>query len=86
MSGASHEMLEMLHGLVAKELVDRLRKGDATSADMANALRMLRENDITVIPDESDELDSLRDELAKKRKARKPDLSLAGKDKQELLQ
>ena len=82
---ASKDLLDGLHDLVAKTLSDKISTGEATSQDIANALRMLKDNDITVIPDDSDHLDELREKLHRKRSVHKPDLNVADKDLSELL-
>lgn len=81
---ANKETLELLHSLVAQSLVSRVESGEASSADIANALRMLRENDITIIEDDNDHLALLREKLSKKKKVHEPDLTFEGKNKDEL--
>ena len=46
MSKAPQETLENLHSQVANELSDRIRSGEASSADMSNAIKFLRDNGI----------------------------------------
>ncbi len=82
---ATKDVLDQLHELVARELSNKIRTGEATSADMANALRMLKDNDITIIPEDNDSLDELREKLHRKRSVHKPDLNVADKDLGELL-
>ena len=46
MSKAPQETLENLHSQVARELSDRIATGEASSADMSNAIKFLRDNGI----------------------------------------
>ena len=46
MSKAPQETLENLHSQVANELSDRIASGEASSADMSNAIKFLRDNGI----------------------------------------
>ena len=50
---ASEELLAALHGALAKELLDRIKSGEATAQDMANAIRLLKDNGITMDIDTS---------------------------------
>lgn len=47
---ASEEVLGRLHELVAIELTRRIESGEATAADIAQALKMLKDNNISAIP------------------------------------
>ena len=47
---AQQETLETLHSQVAQELLQRIISGDASSADMANAIKFLRDNGIEGLP------------------------------------
>ena len=53
MSKAPQETLENLHSQVANELSDRIASGEASSADMSNAIKFLRDNGIEglAVPD-----------------------------------
>ena len=46
MSKAPQETLENLHSQVARELSYRISGGDASSADMSNAIKFLKDNGI----------------------------------------
>ena len=46
MSKAPQEALENLHSQVARELSDRIATGEASSADMSNAIKFLKDNGI----------------------------------------
>lgn len=46
MSAASKDFMEQLHAAVAKELTDRIKTGDATAADISNAIKFLKDNGI----------------------------------------
>lgn len=45
---ASDEVLNQLHQIVARELADRIQSGEAKPADLAAAIKFLKDNDITV--------------------------------------
>jgi len=47
---ARKELLEELHGTVAVELLNRIRNGEARPADMANAIKFLKDNGIEGLP------------------------------------
>ena len=61
------EVLEKLLEASANQLLERIESGEYSPADMANALRMLKDNDVTVIVKDSDALSELHDKLAKRR-------------------
>ena len=46
MSKAPQEALENLHSQVARELSDRIATGEASSADISNAIKFLKDNGI----------------------------------------
>lgn len=46
MSKAPQETLENLHSQVARELSDRIATGEASSADISNAIKFLKDNGI----------------------------------------
>ena len=58
------KILSELHEAVAQDLLDRVRQGTATASDMANALKMLKDNNITVPEPEISEDDSVLNNLA----------------------
>lgn len=57
----------MLLEATAKDLLTRIENGEASSGDMANALRLLKDNDITITVRDSDALSELHEKLAKRR-------------------
>ena len=61
------ELLEALLEGTANLLLERIEAGEATPADVSNALRMLKDNDISVIVKDSDALSELNSKLAKRR-------------------
>ena len=61
------DLLELLLEGTAELLVERIQSGEATPADISNALRMLKDNDISVIVKDSDALSELNSKLAKRR-------------------
>lgn len=46
MGKATGEELDALHGLVAELLSDKIRSGEATAADIAQAIKFLKDNNI----------------------------------------
>ena len=56
---ARKEVLEELHGTVAVELLNRIRNGEARPADMANAIKFLKDNGIEGLPVEGAPLGNL---------------------------
>ena len=56
---ARKEVLEELHGTVAVELLNRIRNGEARPADMANAIKFLKDNGIEGVPVEGSPLGNL---------------------------
>ena len=42
--------LKQLHNEVAKELLQRIKSGDAKPADLAVAVKFLKDNEITALP------------------------------------
>lgn len=56
---ASSEMFELLHGILTKELINRIESGEATTADLRAAIDWLAKNDITGVPVEDSPLASL---------------------------
>ncbi len=60
---AQKDILETLHGAVAKELLDRIRSGEARPADMANAIKFLKDNGIEGLPIEGSPLGNLVDSM-----------------------
>jgi len=56
---AQKDILETLHGALAKELLDRIRSGEARPADMANAIKFLKDNGIEGLPMEGSPLGNL---------------------------
>ena len=56
---ARKEVVEELHGTVAVELLNRIRNGEARPADMANAIKFLKDNGIEGLPVEGSPLGNL---------------------------
>lgn len=59
MSAATPSLMAILHGVVAQELLDRIRSGAATAADISNTIKFLKDNGIEARADRNDELASL---------------------------
>ena len=56
---AGEELFEELHGMVTNELIGRIKKGEATTADLRAAIDWLHKNDITGIAAEGTPLAGL---------------------------
>lgn len=54
MSKASQELLDQLHGIVAQEFIERIRSGEAKSADLAAAVKFLADNGVKQIKQDDD--------------------------------
>ena len=63
-SPASTSELGELHRLVAEELKRRIQVGEATTADLAAALKMLKDNNINAIPTNDNALGQLVKSMA----------------------
>lgn len=62
-SKASKELLAALHEAVGKELLDRIRDGGATGADISNAIKFLKDNGIEADPAVNPTVSSLASSL-----------------------
>jgi len=60
---ARKEILEELHGTVAVELLNRIRNGEARPADMANAIKFLKDDGIEGLPIEGSPLGNLLSQM-----------------------
>ena len=67
------DILDSLHDSVAKELLARVRSGEATSAELSVATKFLKDNSISIDSGEIDELSSMERRLASKQ-ANRPSL------------
>ena len=47
---ASEDQFDMLHSLVTVELIERIKSGKASTADIRAAIEWLSKNDITGVP------------------------------------
>ena len=50
MSKATEELLDLLHGELAKEFLRRIKDGTATAADLSAVRQFLKDNGIDAIP------------------------------------
>lgn len=51
--------LSDLHSAVAEELLERVKSGEAKPADISNAIKFLKDNNIDSLPVEGNPLDAL---------------------------
>lgn len=58
-----HETLSTLHTAVAQELLDRIQSGEAKPADLAVAVKFLKDNNIEALPVDNTPLKSLIDSI-----------------------
>tara|TARA_R100000458_G_scaffold41772_1_gene39508 strand:- start:2324 stop:2563 length:240 start_codon:yes stop_codon:yes gene_type:complete len=56
---APQETLETLHSQVAQELLQRITSGEASSADMSNAIKFLKDNGVEGLPVQDSPLGNL---------------------------
>lgn len=56
---ASEDQFDMLHSLVTVELTQRIKSGEASTADIRAAIEWLSKNDITGVPVTGSSLASL---------------------------
>lgn len=56
-------VLESLHGAVAEELLARVRSGEAKPADIANAIKFLKDNNVDAVITEDSPMKNLLDNL-----------------------
>ncbi len=64
MSKAAQEKLEELHGFIAEAFIERIKSGEAKSADLAAAVKFLSDNGVKNVKQDDDsglkrELDKL---------------------------
>ncbi|MER8641010.1 hypothetical protein [Mesorhizobium sp. M1252] len=59
MSAAAKDVMDLLHAAVAKELTDRVKSGEASAADISNAIKFLKDNGIEAVMGKGGALDSL---------------------------
>lgn len=57
------QTLATLHTAVATELLDRVRSGEARPADISNAIKFLKDNNIDAMPVQGSPLDGLLNSL-----------------------
>ena len=60
---ASEDVLSELHSLVAQALIEKIKSGDATSADYNAAIKFLKDNSISCIGEQNDDMKELIDSL-----------------------
>jgi hypothetical protein len=71
MSKATEDQLNLLHGIVTQKLIDEISEEECSPAMMAQAIKMLKDNDITTSIENNEGLSSLSDALREKRAKRK---------------
>jgi len=62
---ATEEQFSELHDMITKELANRVRSGEATTADIKAAIEWLKTNDITGVRLEGNPLDKLASVIPK---------------------
>lgn len=60
---APQELLEALHGALTEDLLSRIRKGEATSADLSVARQLLKDNGVDAIATEGSGIGDLAKKL-----------------------
>lgn len=59
MSKATQDILDALHGQLAKTLTDKIKNGEATAADLNVARQFLKDNGVDAVPREASPLAEL---------------------------
>ena len=75
---APQDTLENLHSQVAQELLQRIISGEASSADMSNAIKFLKDNGIEGLPVQDSPLGELINILPFPKKENLKKLSVKG--------
>lgn len=70
---ATESELSMLHSAVTKNLRERIESGEASASDIGNAIKMLKDNNITCDPGGDAPLAGLAAALASSSAVRKAD-------------
>lgn len=60
---ATKDMLDSLHRAVCEDLMAKIKSGEAKAADLAAAIKFLKDNGIEAIPVEGSPLSNLVDNL-----------------------
>ena len=60
---ATEELLGALHESVATQLLEKVRSGTATPAELSTAVKFLKDNGIEALPTEDSKLDRLSKEF-----------------------
>ena len=63
MSSEVNSILTALHEAIALELLERVRSGEAKPADMANAIKFLKDNNVDAVITDESPLKNLLDNL-----------------------
>lgn len=70
MTKASVDALSELHGVVATELIRRIKGDEASAADIGAAIKFLKDNSITASIEDNSQMKSLKDKLEERAKKR----------------
>lgn len=62
---ATENELGLLHQLIAETLRDKIKSGEYSASDISNAIKFLKDNNITCSPGEDNALSELEKALAK---------------------
>lgn len=76
---ASEEILGALHDAVTRALLSKVESGEATAAEYAAAIKLLKDNNITCMPQDDNVLGELEDKL-KQRSAKRTKINQADID------
>jgi hypothetical protein len=71
MSKATEDQLNLLHGIVTQKLIQEISDDECSPAMMAQAIKMLKDNDVTASIERDEGLSALSDQLREKRAKRK---------------
>jgi hypothetical protein len=65
MSKANTDVMDKLHGLVAKKLIEKIESGEATAADYGVAIKFLKDNSVLADPSLNETLGKLQRAMEK---------------------
>ena len=71
------ELLQQLHGELAKEFLRRIREGEAKPADLSAARQFLKDNGVESVPSEGTDLSELAGEVPTFEDEDEPNIKIA---------
>ena len=65
MSKASMELMEELHKITTKDLIEKISSGEATSADLNAAIKLMKDNGVSLLGEVNQNTDALSEAFLK---------------------